>query len=133
MLAPVCWRHPPSLHRRRSDDPTICRFTGDTLLALSPWWRRPAGLTPKCGRFITGAVDTANLDKYWLCNHCWPTTQIYKITTSDACPTTSCECERAFSSTKMLITPERNLLSDDLIEALECLRAWWNNDLVKRP
>jgi hypothetical protein len=34
---------------------------------------------------------------------------------------------------KMLITPERNLLSDDLIEALECLQAWWNNDLIKRP
>jgi hypothetical protein len=50
-----------------------------------------------------------------------------------ACPATSCEYERAFSSAKMLITPERNLLSDDLIEALECLRAWWNNDLIKRP
>jgi hypothetical protein len=48
-----------------------------------------------------------------------------------ACPAISCECERAFSSAK-LITPERNLLGDDIIEALECLRAWWNNGLVKR-
>jgi hypothetical protein len=29
------------------------------------------------------ALDTANLDKYWFCNHCLPTTQIYKITTPD--------------------------------------------------
>jgi hypothetical protein len=49
-----------------------------------------------------------------------------------ACPATSCECERAFSSAKRLITPDRNALGDDLIEALECLKAWWDNGLVKR-
>src|SRR3954452_9069082 len=49
-----------------------------------------------------------------------------------ACPATSCECERAFSRAKKLITPERNLLGDNIIEALECLRAWWNIGLVKR-
>jgi hypothetical protein len=38
-------------------------------------------------------------------------------------PATSCECERAFSSAKKLITPERNSLGDNIIEALECLRA----------
>jgi hypothetical protein len=53
------------------------------------------------------ALDSANLDKYWLCNHCLPTTQIH--------------------------TPERNLPDDDLIEALEYLRAWCNNSLTKRP
>jgi hypothetical protein len=41
-----------------------------------------------------------------------------------ACPAISCECEWAFSSAMKLITPERNLLSDELIEALGCLRAW---------
>jgi hAT family C-terminal dimerisation region len=50
-----------------------------------------------------------------------------------ACPATSCECERAFSSAKKLITPERNSLGDNIIEALECLRAWWNNGLIQRP
>jgi hypothetical protein len=40
-----------------------------------------------------------------------------------SCPATSCECERAFSSAKSLITPDLNALSDDLIEALECLKA----------
>jgi hypothetical protein len=34
-----------------------------------------------------------------------------------ACPATSCECERAFSSGKRLITADQNAL-DDLIEAL---------------
>ena len=42
-----------------------------------------------------------------------------------ACLATSYECERAFSSVK-------NLLGDNMIEALECLTAWWNNGLVKR-
>jgi hypothetical protein len=50
-----------------------------------------------------------------------------------ACPATSCECERAFSSAKKLTAPERNSLGDNiLVEALECLRAWWNNGLIKR-
>jgi hypothetical protein len=49
-----------------------------------------------------------------------------------SCPATSCECEKVFSSTKELITSERNTLGDELIEALECLKAWWDNGLVKR-
>ena len=49
-----------------------------------------------------------------------------------ACPSTSYECERVFSSVKRLITPDRNALGDDLIEALECLKAWWDNGLVER-
>ena len=49
-----------------------------------------------------------------------------------SCPATSCECERAFSSTKKLITPERNKLQDDTIEALECLKAWFDRGLIER-
>jgi len=33
---------------------------------------------------------------------------------------------------RKLITPERNLLGDNITEALEYLRAWWNNGLIKR-
>jgi hypothetical protein len=79
------------------------------------------------------ALDSANLDKFWLCNHCLPTTRIYKITSSDGNTNTTAPIRHAFSSAKMLITPERNLLGDNLIEALECLRAWWNNGLIKGP
>jgi hypothetical protein len=50
-----------------------------------------------------------------------------------AYPATSCECERAFSSAKKLTTSEMNSLGDNIIEALECLRAWWNSALIKRP
>jgi hypothetical protein len=34
---------------------------------------------------------------------------------------------------RALDSTERNSLSDNTIEALECLRAWWNNGLIKRP
>jgi hypothetical protein len=49
-----------------------------------------------------------------------------------SCPAISCECERAFNSAKGLITPDRNALRNDLIEALECLKAWWDNRLILR-
>jgi hypothetical protein len=39
------------------------------------------------------------------------------------CPVISTEYERVFSSTKKLITPERNVLAEDIIEACECLKA----------
>ena len=42
------------------------------------------------------------------------------------------KCERAFSSAKKLIAPERSSQGDNIIEALECLRVWWNNGLIKR-
>ena len=47
-------------------------------------------------------------------------------------PATSCECERVFSSAKKLITPEMNSLHDDTIEAVECLKAWFDKDFVQR-
>ena len=37
----------------------------------------------------------------------------------------SAECERIFSSTKKLITPKRNRLHEQIIEASECLKNWW--------
>ena len=35
------------------------------------------------------------------------------------------ECERLFSSAKLLITDRRSCLKMDIIEANECLRAWF--------
>jgi len=37
------------------------------------------------------------------------------------------ECERTFSSTKKFVTPEPSRLSDDIMEATECLKAWWDS------
>ena len=36
------------------------------------------------------------------------------------------------SSTKKLITPERNSLADNRIEALECLKAWFDKGFIER-
>ena len=48
------------------------------------------------------------------------------------CSVISAECERVFSSAKKLITPERNHLGEDIIEACECLKAWWKNSLIEQ-
>jgi hypothetical protein len=48
------------------------------------------------------------------------------------CPAMSTECERVFNNTKKLITPERNALSEDIIEACEYLKAWWKNSLIEQ-
>jgi hypothetical protein len=39
-------------------------------------------------------------------------------------PAMSAECERVFSSTKLLISDRRNWLSEEVIEASECLKSW---------
>jgi hypothetical protein len=40
------------------------------------------------------------------------------------------ECERVFSSAKKLITPARNGLKEDIIEAIECLKVWWDIRII---
>ena len=42
-----------------------------------------------------------------------------------AIPSMSSECERVFSSAKLLISDRRNRLQPDVIEANECLRSWY--------
>lgn len=37
----------------------------------------------------------------------------------------SAECERILSSTKLLITPQRTRLGEEIIEACECVRQWF--------
>jgi hAT family C-terminal dimerisation region len=44
----------------------------------------------------------------------------------------STECERVFSSTKKLLTPMRSLLKADIIEATECLKAWWDSRMISQ-
>jgi hypothetical protein len=40
-------------------------------------------------------------------------------------PAIAAECERVFSQTKLFITDQRNRLSDDIVEAVECLKHWY--------
>jgi hypothetical protein len=61
----------------------------------------------------------------------FPTLFQYALDTL-SCPAMSTECERVFSSAKKLITPERNHLGEDIIEACECLKAWWRNSLIEQ-
>lgn len=42
-----------------------------------------------------------------------------------AIPAMSSECERAFSSTKGLITDQRYSLKSDIIEADQCVKSWF--------
>ena len=61
----------------------------------------------------------------------FPTLYRYALDTW-SCLAMSTECERIFSSAKKLITPERNALSEDIIEACECLKSWWKKDLIQQ-
>jgi hypothetical protein len=65
-------------------------------------------------------------DQRWL----YPTISLWALDTLSI-PAMSAECERVFSSAKKLITPERNALADDTIEACECLKAWWDQGLIR--
>jgi len=48
-------------------------------------------------------------------------------------PSTSCECERCFSSARRTITCDRNSLSRDAIEALQLQKNWIQRRVVKSP
>jgi hypothetical protein len=45
-------------------------------------------------------------------------------------PAMSTECERVFSSTKKLLSPHRCSIKEDLMEASECLKAWWDCGII---
>jgi hypothetical protein len=44
----------------------------------------------------------------------------------------SVKCERVFSSTKKLMTPERNRLTEEIIEASEYLKNWRERGLIQQ-
>jgi hypothetical protein len=45
-------------------------------------------------------------------------------------PGMSSECERAFSSGKRMITDDRYSLKSDIMEADQCLKSWFKNDVA---
>jgi hypothetical protein len=61
----------------------------------------------------------------------FPSLHLYAFDTL-AILATSAECERVFSSVKKLITPERNRLTEEIIEASECLKSWWDCGLIQQ-
>ena len=48
-------------------------------------------------------------------------------------PSTSCECERCFSSAKRTITCDRNSLLPSTIEACQLQKNWLKNEVVDSP
>jgi hypothetical protein len=63
------------------------------------------------------------------CKVLFPTLHLYAFDTLSI-PAMSAECERVFSSTKKLISAERNRLREEIIEASECLKNWWDYGLI---
>jgi hypothetical protein len=59
----------------------------------------------------------------------FPSLHLYAFNTL-SCPAMSTECEGVFSGVKRTITPERNKLSESVIEACECLKVWWREGVV---
>ena len=60
----------------------------------------------------------------------FPSLHLYTFDTL-AIPAMLAECERVFSS-KKLITPKGNRLAEHTIEASECLKNWWDRGLIEQ-
>ena len=45
-------------------------------------------------------------------------------------PAMSAECERVFSGAGVLLTSRKKRMKEDIIEAIECLRTWWIQELI---
>ncbi len=75
----------------------------------------------------TALDDNANLFKWWA-NSASPqlTSMAFDIL---SIPAMSAETERVFSGTKLTISPNRNRLGEDIIEATECLNRWYKAGL----
>jgi hAT family C-terminal dimerisation region len=79
-----------------------------------------------------GDLKTFNPIDWWNNSRIdFPTLHLWAFDTL-AIPAMSAECERVFSSIKKLITPERNRLHMDIIEASECLKNWWDYRLIQQ-
>ena len=68
----------------------------------------------------TEARTAGDAKAWWLCNQCWDKRKYDHL----SIPAISAECERVFSNTKLTISPTRNRLKEDMIEATEYLVQW---------
>ena len=73
-----------------------------------------------------------NLIDWWIDKNATYTTLYQYFLDILSCSVMSTECERVFSSAKKLLTPERNPLTEDIIETCECLKAWWKKELIQQ-
>jgi len=68
-------------------------------------------------------IGSGQRTKYWRYGLCGST---ILLAMTDKIPAMSAECERVFNSTKKFITPERNRLTEEIIETSEYLKNWWD-------
>ena len=71
------------------------------------------------------ALKSVNLCAFWACYEARYPSLARMAFDVLSIPAMSAECERTFSSAKLLITDRRARLKEDIIEASECLRAWF--------
>jgi hAT family C-terminal dimerisation region len=84
-------------------------------------------------RQTPSAVDPLiplDLIEWWWNNQCTFPTLYQDALDKLAIPAMSAECERVFSSAKKMITQERNSLAEDIIQACECLKSWWDTGVI---
>ena len=66
-----------------------------------------------------------NIIKWWLAQEAvWPSLA-KMVFDMFIIPAMSAECERVFSSLKLMIIDRRNVFKEEAIEANECLRHWY--------
>jgi hypothetical protein len=73
----------------------------------------------RCAHHLSTALDTAVLETS---SH---------ATDGNTLSFKSAKCERVLSSAKKMVTMERNRLSEDIIQACEYLKAWWDNGFME--
>jgi hypothetical protein len=101
-----------------------------TMISALPWAWRPLQFVIWCLRASTIPHERAACQNVVV--NCYLAFYAPMAFDTLFCPETSCECERVFSFTKKLISPERNRLADDTIEALECLKAWFDKRFINK-
>jgi hypothetical protein len=79
---------------------------------------------------IVAAGQQLNLIEWWHSRRSQFPTLFQMALDILSIPAMSTELERIFSSCEHLLSDRKSRTGDDLIEAIECLRSWWGQDLI---
>ena len=112
-----------------SETPTISKWHSFGIVASSNRPRKKQKIESEWERFNNEVITKEDEKVTDLIGWWWARHEAYPILSKLALdifsiPAMSAEPERVFSSTKKLITDERNRLSDETVEADECQKHW---------
>jgi hAT family C-terminal dimerisation region len=104
------------------------RPTAISLITIPPSTSQSTACSWRLTDVYLNALTTASLDDenlfQWWANSGLP--QLMSMAFDILLiPAMSAETERIFSGTKLTISPQRNRLEEDIIEATECLNRWY--------